>query len=380
MLLATSEAVASFCKTLCTAPYITVDTEFLSEKRFRPDLCLLQIGAPGHAAAIDPLAPGIDLSPVAALLADPNLLKVFHAGSQDVGIFIDVFGVLPAPLLDTQVMASVCGFGDQAGYATLCKRLLDVEIDKTNQATDWSLRPLTDEQVEYALGDVTHLRDLYRLLTEKLDALGRTSWVAEEHAMLADPASYTLAPERAWRKIRVRRPTPRTIAILGALAAWREETAARRNQPRGWVVHNDALVEVAEQLPSTVEELARVRRLSASVAKGRDGQRMLAIVAEILAQPEESWPVPAPDPVLTGAQKALVLLLQALLELRCDEHDVGTNRVANSSELKQIVLGDHEGLRSLEGWRGEVFGQDALRLMSGRLTLTGSVAGAVVRT
>ncbi|MFK7927767.1 MAG: ribonuclease D [Myxococcota bacterium] len=377
MLLTTSEAIASFCQDLRSGPFVTVDTEFLSEKRFRPLLCLIQLGTPGHAAAIDPLVPGLDLTPVAEILGDPNILKVFHAGSQDVGIFLHVLDVLPAPLLDTQVMASVCGFGNQVGYASLCSQLLGVQIDKTNQATDWSLRPLTDDQVEYAIGDVTHLCHLFTTLSDKLEEMGRSGWIAEEHAALANPASYALSPDEAWRRIRVRRPKPRTLAVLRALASWREKTASRRNKPRGWVVHDDALVEIAEQLPTTPQELERVRRLGKSTASGGDGRQILAEVEQALASPKNTWPKAEAKPNLTGGQKALVLVLQALLELRCAQHDVGTNLVAVQSELRDLVLGQHDGVRALTGWRAEVFGTDALALLAGELRLTGSADGAV---
>lgn len=379
MLLQTSEAVAAFCATLRDAPYLTVDTEFISEKRYRPDLSLVQLGAPGTEAAIDPLIPGIDLSPVAALLADPKLLKVFHAGSQDVAIFLHRFGVVPSPVFDTQVVASVCGFGDQAGYATLCKELLGVAIDKTAQATDWSVRPLTADQVTYALGDVTYLRDLYARLSARIAELGREDWVAEELAALTDPASHVVDPDQAWQRIRIRRPTPRTLAIVAALAAWREKQADRRNLPRGWVVHDEALVEVAEQLPSTPDELARVRRISAGLAKGRDGQAILAIVAEVLAQPEDTWPQPPPAQDVSGPQRALVYVLQGLLELRSAEHDVGTRLLASADDLKRLVLGDTDGLPMLSGWRAGVFGDDAQALVQGRLALTGGSEGARIQ-
>ena len=376
MLLENSTDVAALCATLRDAPFVTLDTEFISEKRYRPELCLVQLGAPGHAAAIDPLCEGIDLSPVAALLADPGLLKVLHAGSQDLRIFLHLFGTIPAPLVDTQVMASVCGFGDHAGYATLCRELLDVTIDKTKQATDWSIRPLSDEQVAYALGDVTHLRDLYHALSAKIETLGRANWVTEELAALTDPASYRIAPEHAWKRIRIRRPTPRTLAIISALAAWREQSAEHRNMPRGWIVHDDALVEIAEQLPSTPEQLARVRRLSNATAKGRDGTSILAIVEGVLDQPESEWPVPEPVPFLSEAQHALVSVLQGLLQLRCAEHEVGTQLVASQADLKRLVLGDHTDQPALRGWRAELFGHDALSLLAGDLLLTGGPEGA----
>lgn len=379
MLLQTSEAVAAFCESLRDAPFVTIDTEFMSEQRYRPDLCLVQIGAPGRAAAIDPQVPGIDLRPLAALLANPAVLKVLHAGSQDIGIFVHRFGVVPTPLFDTQVMASVCGFGDMAGYATLCKEVLGVAIDKTAQATDWSLRPLTPAQITYALGDVTHLQDLYHALQAKLDALGRGAWVTEELAALADPAAYTPRPERAWRGIRVRRPTPRTLALVVALAAWREEVAAARNKPRGWLVHDEALVEIAEQLPTTPDELARVRRLSAQTANGADGRAMLKVVARVLAQDPAAWPVPEDSVTLTAPQRALVLTLQALLELRCAEHAVGARLVASSGDLQALVLGQTDGLALLRGWRADVFGRDALALCAGELVITGGGTGAVVR-
>ncbi len=379
MLLTTTEAVAAFCARLHAAPFVTVDTEFLTEKTYRPDLCLIQLGAPGLAAAIDPLAEGIDLAPVAELLADATLLKVMHAGRQDVAIFVHLFGAVPAPLTDTQVMASVCGFGDQAGYATLCQELLDVAIDKSSQATDWSVRPLTEAQITYALGDVVHLCDLYTTLDDRLASLGRSEWVGEELAALVDPTAYEVNAEAAWERVRIRRPTPRTLAVVQALAAWRETTAAQRNLPRGWLVRDEALVEIAEQLPSNPDELGRVRRISASVAKGRDGRAMLAIVAGVLNAPEESWPQPEATTKPTSPQRALLQLLQALLELRCAEHDVGTRLVASSADLRRLVLGDLDDHPALVGWRAEVFGHDALALVQGHLGLTGGPDGAEIR-
>ncbi|MFT4626418.1 MAG: ribonuclease D [Myxococcota bacterium] len=378
MLLQTSDAVAAFVESLSDAPYVTVDTEFLTEKRFRPQLCLVQLGAPGLAAAVDPMVPGIDLSPVAALLADTDVLKVMHSGSQDVAIFLHLFGEVPKPLRDTQVMASVCGFGDQAGYSKLVEALVGVEIDKTAQATDWSLRPLTEQQVEYALGDVIHLCPLYEALVERLEALGRAGWVDEELASLTDPESYRVDPEGAWRKIRVRRPTPRTLAVIQRLAAWRESTADRRNKPRQWMVRDDALVEIAECLPADVDALARVRRLGNGMAKSRDGRTLLSIVAEVLATPEESWPEVEARRVLTPPQRAAMLLLQALLELRCGEHDVGTRLVASNAELEALVCGDTAEARALHGWRAEVFGTDAVALLAGGLSLTVGADGARV--
>ncbi len=377
MLLQTSDDVAVACERLASAPYLTVDTEFLSEKRYYPDLCLIQLGAPGQAVAVDPMAE-VDLEPVRKLLADPDLVKVFHAGGQDVGIFLRRFGGMPVNLTDTQVMASVCGFGDQAGYAKLCKELLGVEIDKSSQVTDWSLRPLTPKQIDYALGDVVHLCDLYELLLARLAELGRSGWVAQELTALNDPTTYEVKPLRALKRMRIRRPTPRTLALAGALVTWREWAAVERNMPRRWIVADEALLEIAEQLPRTVKELTRVRRLSPKVASGQDGRAMLKIVEEVMEQSEHSWPQPEVSKAPTGPQRALLSLLDSLLQLRCSQHDVGVRLVASSAELKALVLGQTEGLEMLEGWRGEVFGKDALALIEGRLSLTGGPEGAVI--
>jgi ribonuclease D len=379
MLLQTSEDVAAFCARLHDAPYITVDTEFLTEKRYHAHLCLIQLGCPGHAAAVDPLVPGIDLAPVAAILADESKLKVFHAGRMDLAIFLRLFGTLPAPLADTQVMASVCGFGDQAGYGTLCEAVLGLTIDKTHQTTDWSVRPLSDAQLSYALGDVVHLCPMFEALRERVQSLGRRAWVDEEMDALRDVSAFTKDPKEAWRRVRVRRPTARTMAIVRVLAAWREETADRRDRPAGWLLRDDAMVNIAEQCPSDVAELSKVRRVTPGFAKGRDGQTVLRKVREVLSVGEDGWPVvDVPSKVSAGAG-AHVMLLQALLRQRCERDQVGMALVARSGELRALAEGQRDGVRALEGWRASVFGTDALALLNGELWLSCGSDGVVER-
>jgi ribonuclease D len=377
MLITTSDALADFCAALRGSPYIAVDTEFLREKTYRAQLCLVQVAYGEHAAAIDPLAPDLDLGPLRDLLHDRATVKVLHAATQDLEIFLDKTGSVPGPIFDTQIAASVCGLGEQPGYAALVEKMAGVRIDKASQATDWSVRPLSPRQLDYALSDVTHLCVVYERLVARLDETGRTPWIAEDMTALEDPTRYRVDPRDAWRRVRIRRAKPKTLAVLRELAAWREETAVHRDLPRKWVMKDEVLVEVAQNLPDGPDALTRVRGLPARVAKGPDGAAMLAAMAVGAACPEADWPEAAPRRKRLEGHEPLVALLQALLQLRCDAHDVAPAVVARRADLDRIATEEAPDVAALEGWRRQIFGADALALRAGELALT-AAQGVVV--
>jgi ribonuclease D len=299
-----------------------------------------------------------------------------HSASQDLEIFLNAFGHVPGPVFDTQIAAAVCGHGDQPGYAKLAASLLKVELDKASQSVDWSLRPLSDRQLAYALGDVTHLCKIYELLTAELELKGRGDWIASDMAALLEPSRYRVEPRAAYRRIKLRRPKRRDLAVLRELAEWREETAIERNLPRNWVVRDEALAEIALHLPKDKGQLTRVRGLKPHVAKGVDGQALLDAVARALGSPEDDWPTVTRKggPPLSG-HESQVALLQALLRLRCDAHDISTTMIASRSDLDRIATEENPDVRALTGWRRKIFGAAALELRAGRLALTGSGAG-----
>jgi len=375
MLLTDTAALADFVDTVRGAPYIAVDTEFMRESTYYADLCLVQVAYGEHAAAIDPLAPGMDMSPLGDLLHDESTVKVLHSAVQDLEIFLQKTGRVPAPIFDTQIAASVCGQGDQPGYAKLADSLLGVRIDKTSQAVDWSRRPLSDRQLDYALGDVTHLCTIYELLVDRLDSTGRSEWVSEEMAALLEPSRYQIDPREAYRRIKLRRPKRIDLAVLRELAAWREETAMERNIPRNWIVRDDALSEIAAHRPEDRSQIARVRGLKPHVAKGADGAAMLSAVQRALATPEDDWPtVTKGRPPISG-HESLVALLTALLRLRCDAHGVSMPMVAKRGDLDRLATEEAPDIPALHGWRRRIYGADALELRAGRLALTGDGGG-----
>lgn len=371
MLITTTDDLARFCEPLRDAPYIAVDTEFLRDKSYFARLCLVQVAHGEHAAAIDPLAEGIDMGPLAGLLREPGIVKVLHSATQDLEIFLDKLGEVPGPVFDTQIAATVCGHGSQPGYARLVEAMLGHRIDKGPQATDWSRRPLTDRQLAYALSDVTHLCDIYERLVEELEQTGRRDWVSEELEALLDPGRYRTEPREAWRRVRIRRPSPRALGALRELAAWREEQAMARDLPRGWVVKDEALTEIANSLPTTADELERVRKLPDRVARGRDGEELLACVERALAVPEEELPQPEPRRRRLEGHEPLLALLRALLVRQCAAHGVAPDLVASKSDLERIASETEPDVPALKGWRRRVFGADAVELCAGRLALTG---------
>ena len=369
-LITTPGELEAFCARLATADFITVDTEFLRDKTYWPQLCLVQVAGPDEAAAIDALAPGLDLQPLLDLLANEKVLKVFHAARQDIEIFVNLTGAVPKPLFDSQVAGMVCGYGDAVSYETLATKLAGAKIDKSSRFTDWAHRPLTERQLIYALADVTYLRTVYEKLKAKIEKSGRMEWLADEMALLTEPGTYRVDPSDAWKRLKTRGGNKKFLSILKELAAWRELAAQSRDIPRGRILRDESLLEIAAHAPTTIDDLARIRGLGRSVAEGKLGSDMIACVERGLASPESSAPeLPARNDLPPGLGP-LVDLLRVLLKLRCEENDVAQKLVANGEQLEMIAADDHAEVPVLTGWRYELFGKDALALKHGKLALT----------
>lgn len=371
--LTTTEALAAFCDRARGAPYITVDTEFLRERTYYSKLCLIQLALPGRddddAVLVDPLEGDLSLDPLLELFRDESIVKVFHAARQDLEIFHVDHGVIPRPLFDTQVAAMVCGFGEQVGYETLVRKIAKQSLDKSSRFTDWSRRPLTDAQKTYALADVTHLRQIYEFLAKRLEETGRARWVAEELAVLTDPATYVTHPEDAWMRIKTRSNSPRFLAIVQELAAFRESHAQERNIPRNRVFKDDALVELASTKPQSMADLGRSRLLLREARKGPIADGILAAVTAGLERPKEDLPKLDKSRDKLQVNPALADLLRVLLKAKTESSGVASKLIAPSSDLDAIAAGERD-VPALTGWRHEVFGADALRLCEGEIALT----------
>jgi ribonuclease D len=366
-----SQELSEFCARQRGADFVAVDTEFMRERTYWPILCLVQVAGPEEAAAVDALAPGIDLAPLLALMADVRTLKVFHAARQDVEIFFNLTGAVPTPLFDTQIAAMVCGFGDAASYETLVAKLAQASLDKSSRFTDWSRRPLTERQIHYALADVVHLRQVYAELQRRLAENGRADWFAEEMAAIADPALYRTDPAEAWRRFRLRgRIEPRFFAVLREVAAWRESAAQQRNIPRGRIIKDEAVLEIASHTPNTIEALARTRSLGKGVAEGRLGGELLEAIRRGRAAAGSLGPPTQARTEPPAGAGPLLELLRVLLKQRCEDHQVAQKLVATAEDLDAIAADDRAPVPALSGWRYEVFGRDALALKHGRLALT----------
>ncbi|RKF16983.1 ribonuclease D [Roseovarius spongiae] len=378
----TTEALAAFCAEAAKQPYVTVDTEFLRERTYYSKLCLVQLAMPGEdddsAALVDPLAGDISLEPLYDLFRNENVVKVFHAARQDLEIFYIDAGLIPTPLFDTQVAAMVCGFGEQAGYETLVKRIARQQVDKSSRFTDWSRRPLSEAQKKYALADVTHLRKIYEYLARELEKSGRDKWVAEEMAVLNDPETYVTHPENAWRRIKTRNNSGRFLAIVRELARFREAYAQARNIPRNRVFKDDALVELAATKPATPQDLGRSRLLLREARKGEIAEGILAAVEAGLAVPPEEQPKPNDSRDRMQVNPAIADLLRVLLKGVSEREGVASKLIATASDLDAIAAGRRDA-PALKGWRGEVFGEEALKLCDGRIALCveGSAIGTV---
>ena len=378
LIVETNEALAAFLTDLAAAPYLALDTEFLRDQTYYPKLCLIQVAAPGIEGIIDPLAAGLDLAPFYELLKRPDIVKVLHAARQDIEIFYLQGGVLPDPLFDTQVAAMVCGFGDAASYETLARKLAHVEIDKSARFTDWGHRPLSKRQLEYALADVTHLRVIYDKLSAQLARSGRAGWVEEEIAALKDPKLYRIDPEFAWKRLKPRTSNKRFLSMLAALAAWREREAQARDIPRGRVLKDEALTEIAAHPPESGEALESIRAVPKGLANSRLGNGLLEAleIGRHLPPPEGAAQTPTrrrrePSP-------AAIDLLKTLLRLRAEAANVAPRLIANAEDIEKLAAHEDEDVPALHGWRAEVFGNDAKALRHGNLAIALENGQAVV--
>ncbi|MBB4239238.1 ribonuclease D [Rhizobium esperanzae] len=366
----TTADLAAACKELAKSDFITIDTEFLRETTFWPELCLIQMASPTTEVLVDPLAKGIDLAPFFELMADPKVLKVFHAARQDIEIIFNRGNLIPHPIFDTQVAAMVCGFGDSVSYDQLVSRIKNVHIDKSSRFTDWSRRPLSDKQLEYALADVTHLRDVYLSLKAELDREGRTSWLSEEMDILEARETYDLHPDDAWQRLKMRLRKPQELAILKYVAAWREREARARNVPRSRVLKDDAIYEIAQQQPKDTEALGRLRTIPKGWERSTSGASVIEAVNAALALPKADMPhVPRQTQAPEGAAAA-VELLKVLLKLVSEKHGVAPKVIANSEDLDRIAAeGEKADVAALNGWRRDLFGVPALQLIQGQIAL-----------
>ena len=368
-LISRTDELKEACEKLGRAPFIAVDTEFMREQTFWPKLCLVQIAAEGMEVLIDSQAPDLDLTPLFDLMVNEKVVKVFHSARQDIEIVHHLAGVIPHPIFDTQVAAMVCGFGEAVSYSMLVKRLLNRNLDKTSRFTDWSRRPLSERQLTYALGDVIYLRDLYPKLKAQLDQSERASWLNEEMAVLTDPATYELHPEQAWKRLKMRIKTPKALAVLMELAAWREREAQTQDVPRARILKDEALYDIASQTPRSQEDLGSLRTLHNGFARSSRGRAVLEAVSRGLERdPKTIPPIERGEPMPPEAQ-AVVDLLRVLLKATAGRHGVAPKLIATSDELEEVARSDDIDVPVLRGWRKKLFGDDALALKRGELAL-----------
>nr|WP_276553549.1 ribonuclease D [Shinella kummerowiae] len=366
----TTAALTEACETLARSEYLTIDTEFLRETTFWPELCLVQLAGPELEVIVDPLAKGLDLAPFFELTANTAVLKVFHAARQDIEIIFNRGNLIPHPIFDTQVAAMVCGFGDSVSYDQLVQKIKGVHIDKSSRFTDWSRRPLTDKQLEYALADVTHLRDVYLTLKQKLEEAGRSLWLTEEMAVLESRETYDLHPDDAWRRLKMRVKKPIELAVLQKVAAWREREARARNVPRSRILKDDTIYEIAQQQPVDAEALGRLRTIPKGWERSQSGGALLEAIGEALAIPKTDLPrLPRQNHVPEGAAAASEML-KVLLKIVSEREGVAAKIIANTDDLEKIAVeGESADVAALHGWRRELFGDTALNLIGGKVAL-----------
>ena len=366
----TTAALADACKELAKSEFVTIDTEFLRETTFWPQLCLVQMASPTLEVLVDPMAKGIDLTPLFELMADANVIKVFHAARQDIEIIHHLGGLIPHPIFDTQVAAMVCGFGDSISYDQLVQKTKNVQIDKSSRFTDWSHRPLSEKQLDYALADVTHLRDVYLALKAQLEREGRSSWLKEEMDILEARETYDMHPDDAWLRLKSRLRKPTELAILKFVAAWREREARSRNVPRSRVLKDDAIFEIAQQQPKDAEALSRLRTIPKGWERSTSGTAIIETVNAALALPKADMPQAPRHSHSPEGSGAAVELLKVLLKLTADKHGVAAKVIANSDDLDKIASeGEKAEVQALSGWRRELFGEPALKLIRGEVAL-----------
>jgi len=367
-LITTTEELDQVCARMARHPFVTIDTEFLRETTYYPLLCVAQMASPDEAVVVDALAAGIDLGPMFALMTDEKVVKVFHAARQDIEIVWNMAKTIPHPIVDTQVAAMVLGYGDSISYDQLVQRITGDTLDKSHRFTDWTRRPLSDAQVSYALSDVTHLRDVYRKLSEDLDKRGRTNWVEAEMSVLTSPETYRADPERAWERLKTRVRKPKELAVLIEIAAWREREAQTRDVPRSRVLKDDALGDIATQAPTTIERLGSLRSLPKGFERSRWGEAIVEAVKRGIERDPKTLPKldrfrAAPN----GA--ATVELLKVLLRMTAERHAVAAKVIATVDDLDRIAADDEADVPAMKGWRRELFGDKALALKHGKLAL-----------
>ncbi|MGU3495669.1 ribonuclease D [Xanthobacteraceae bacterium A53D] len=365
----TTDALAEACARLAKNDFVTVDTEFLRETTFWPKLCVVQVASPDEAIIIDALAEGLDLAPFFALMADESVKKVFHAGRQDIEIVWHLAKIIPHPVFDTQVAAMVLGYGDSISYDQLVQRITGHSIDKSSRFTDWSRRPLSQAQLTYAIADVTHLRDVYKSLMSDLETRGRVDWMGEEMNVLTSPATYRQDPETAYERLKSRVRKPRELAVLAEVAAWREREAQSRDLPRGRIIKDEVIGEIAVQQPQTHEKLAELRSLPKGFERSRYGEAVLDAVKKGIARDPKTLPRIERDKPLPNGAAATVELLKVLLRMTAEQNAVAAKVIATTDDLERIAVSDEAPVPAMSGWRRELFGERALALKAGRLAL-----------
>ncbi len=365
----TTADLADVTAAMSRQPFVAVDTEFLREVTFWPELCLIQLATHQQAVIVDPLAPGIDLQPFFELMANEAVTKVFHAARQDIEIVFNLGGLIPHPVFDTQVAAMVCGYGDSISYDQLVFRITGESIDKSSRFTDWKRRPLSERQLEYALADVTHLCRVYESIKANLEEQDRAHWVSEEMEILTSRGTYDIAPADAWKRLKLRVRRPREFAILQLVAEWREIMARRHDVPRGRVIKDEAIYEICSHPPKGPNDLMQLRGLSRGFDRGRFGADLLAVVRRALEMPKPEMPALPQHKSMPEGTAAATEMLKVLLKLIVEKHGVAAKVIATSDDLERIAADDEADVPALTGWRRELFGEYALALKHGRIAL-----------
>lgn len=370
MIIQTQSQLDDICATLSKKPYLTIDTEFLRDKTYYSKLCLVQLAAKGvEPVALDPISTDLDWTPFYKLMQNEKVIKVFHAARQDLEIFFQESGKIPHPIFDTQVAAMVCGYGESIAYARLVDDLTDGQIAKNAQFTDWSKRPLSEKQLTYALNDVTYLRDVYEILSKRLKKQDRLHWVEQEMEILTDPETYIMRPEDAWQRVKIRSDKPQVLAILQKLAEWRETMAISKNLPRGHIIKDDALANIALYQPKDKNAMSRIRGVPANITKGKHGPVIFDLIHNALNSPKDTWPkakkhIPFPNELSPSLE-----MLKLLLKINSSQNEVAAKLIANAKDLEKIALDNYEDILCMQGWRFEIFGKDALALKEGKISL-----------
>jgi ribonuclease D len=368
-LIATTQELADVCRRLGEHDFVAVDTEFIREQTYWPKLCLVQLAGPRDEALVDPLRPGLLLEPFFELMAKESVVKVFHAARQDLEIVWNLARRIPRPIFDTQVAAMVCGFGEAVSYVNLVKQVTRQDLDKTSRFTDWSRRPLSQQQLAYALADVTHLRDIYRFLTAELEREGRERWLDEEMATLTDPSTYEVQPEEAWRRLKLRVKNRKGLGVLIELAAWRERTAQSQDVPRNRILRDEALYDIASHAPTETAQLSHLRTLSEGFARSARAKEIIEAVKRGLARDPKALPPMHSGTPLPAEKVAIVDLLRVLLKGCAARHKVAPRLIADGDDLERLAAEEAPDIAALKGWRYELFGAQALRLKRGELAL-----------